>query len=44
MLFSSGKSDIENCKEKLKDKTNEELEIIKMESLLYFLGISINMS
>jgi len=29
MFFSAGKSGIVKCKEELKDKTNEELEIIK---------------
>jgi hypothetical protein len=29
MFFSSGKNGIERCKEELKEKTNEELEIIK---------------
>jgi hypothetical protein len=29
MFFSAGKSGIEKCKQELKDKTNEELEIIK---------------
>jgi hypothetical protein len=29
MFFTAGKSGIEKCKEELKDKTNEELEVIK---------------
>ena len=29
MFFNSGKSGIEKCKEELKNKSNEELEIIK---------------
>ena len=29
MFFTNGKSGIEKCKEELRDKTNDELEIIK---------------